>query len=374
MLQVLPHMEQGGMQRHVVDVARHAAKAGWQIHIASSGGVLERDLIGYKARHVHLPVASTSPWQQLRCMFKLAAYAKANEISLIHAHDPRCGWSAAFAARRANTTFLATAHRVIEGRSGLARLGRRIMVMGDRTIATSHHIGQQLVQQLQAEQNRIRVVYRGIDLAEFKPESILGHRIAALADRWRTRDGRAVVLLPGRVAPDNGHLTALAAMTVLDRDDFDVVIVGEQERDNAYIKKLEREIAAKKLGERVRFGGFCEDMPAALALADLVILPTANGNGSGRILLEAQAMGKPVIVSSVGSFEELVLPASTGWLIQPGDEGELAWALDRALSMEGEVKDRLAKRARDFIAAEFSVERMAERTMAVYDELRRTSP
>jgi glycosyltransferase involved in cell wall biosynthesis len=87
------------------------------------------------------------------------------------------------------------------------------------------------------------------------------------------------------------------------------------------------------------------------------------------MVVAAQAMGKPVIVSNVGALPELVMPAMTGWLVPAGDVAELAWAIERALSLEPEVKDRLAQRARAFVRAGFDLERTAARTLSLYREL-----
>ena len=92
------------------------------------------------------------------------------------------------------------------------------------------------------------------------------------------------------------------------------------------------------LRERVRFGGEIDDLPAALGLADLVVLPATQPDPSGIMAAAAQAMGKPVIVTNRGALAEAVMPAATGWLVPPDDPGELARALDLALAMDDETR------------------------------------
>ena len=153
-----------------------------------------------------------------------------------------------------------------------------------------------------------------------------------------------------------------------------MLVVGDLDSKSAYVREIERTILAKNLSDRVHFGGHCDDMAAAYMLADVVILPAVEPEAFGRVAIEAQAMGKPVVVSHMGALPETVMPASTGWLIKPDDPDELAWALDLALSMEGDVKERLAERARAFVVEELSIEQMCRRTIDIYRELVRNAP
>jgi glycosyltransferase involved in cell wall biosynthesis len=123
------------------------------------------------------------------------------------------------------------------------------------------------------------------------------------------------------------------------------------------------------LGDRVRFGGDTDDLPAALSLADVVVIPATRPDPSGILAAAAQAMGKPVIVANRGALAEAVMPAATGWLVPPDDPDELARALELALSLDEETRGRLASRARAFVRAEFGLETMCDRTLAVYREL-----
>jgi glycosyltransferase involved in cell wall biosynthesis len=126
----------------------------------------------------------------------------------------------------------------------------------------------------------------------------------------------------------------------------------------------------------VHFASGGDDLPAAYALADLVVMPAAADATDVDAVpaIEAQAMGKPVILGNVGALGEAVLPAATGWLVAPGDIDELAWSLDRALAMEKPTLERLAERARSFVMREYSTEQSARRTIAVYRELVRNAP
>ena len=130
-----------------------------------------------------------------------------------------------------------------------------------------------------------------------------------------------------------------------------------------------KRLRASRLDGRVRFAGEVADLPAALALADVVVLPATDPDPSGFLAVAAQAMGRPVIVSDQGALADSVMPAATGWLVPSGEAAELGRAIELALSLDGEVRDRLAARARAFAAETFKMEALCARTLEVYREL-----
>jgi glycosyltransferase involved in cell wall biosynthesis len=115
--------------------------------------------------------------------------------------------------------------------------------------------------------------------------------------------------------------------------------------------------------------GSCADMPAALALADVVAVPSIGPEAFGRVAIEAQALGRPVVATDSGGLRETLQPGATGWLVPPDDPQELARALELALALPEDARARLAVRARHLVQQRFSLERMAESTIAVYREL-----
>jgi glycosyltransferase involved in cell wall biosynthesis len=199
---------------------------------------------------------------------------------------------------------------------------------------------------------------------------VRGHRVQALAERWGIGAGSAkVVMMPASVTRGRGHLLLLQALARLTWTDCTVLFVGGLDHRGAYVKELTTAVRKAGLGERVRFGGDTEDLPAALALADVVVLAATRPDPSGIVAAAAQAMGKPVIVTDNGALAESVMPAATGWLVPPDAPDELARAMELALTMEEDVRRRLAARARAFVVSEFDMGQMCERTLAVYREL-----
>jgi glycosyltransferase involved in cell wall biosynthesis len=102
-----------------------------------------------------------------------------------------------------------------------------------------------------------------------------------------------------------------------------------------------------------------------------VISPSTEPEGFGRVIVEAQAMGRPVVATAHGGAVETVLDKKTGWLVPPGDSEALAAAIARALDLSPEERRAMAARAIEHIRKDFTSEAMAARTLAVYQELLR---
>ena len=125
-----------------------------------------------------------------------------------------------------------------------------------------------------------------------------------------------------------------------------------------------------------RMVGHCADMPAALAVADVVVVPALQPPLAGRAAAEAQAMGRPVVASTVGVLPENVLcpprmrdDLRTGWLVRPGNVGELARAIASVLALDVTAYEALSARARQFAEFAFSPQSVAEAIRGVYTSL-----
>jgi glycosyltransferase involved in cell wall biosynthesis len=176
------------------------------------------------------------------------------------------------------------------------------------------------------------------------------------------------VLLPGRLTRLKGHLVLIDALRRLGRSPLHCLIVGSG--SERYRAELERDIARNPPACTVRVHGECRDMAAAYMLADVVVSASTEPEGFGRVIVEAQAMGRPVIATSHGGSGETVRPAGqTGWLVPPGDAAALAAALAEALDLDTAERAALAERAIAHIRRNFTVERMTSRTLALYEDV-----
>lgn len=368
-LQILPRLERDELGRNTLDIARHLRTQGWRSIVASAGGALERELAAAGATHLQLPLDATGWLAQRANAGRLTSAIRQLGIDLIHARSPGPAASGTIAARRAGIAFVTTFHEPLQA-DGLPNPRHQpVMASGERVIAVSEFAAELLGTTYGVEPARLRIVHRWIDPDEFDPERVRGHRVLALAERWNIRPNDRVVVMPGAVVRGRGHLLLLQAMARLRRVDCTAVLVGGLDAKSSLGKELLAMVRRAGLGEHVRFGGDTDDLPAALSLADVVVLPSTQPDPSGVAAAAAQAMGKPVIVTNQGALAESVLPAATGWLVPPDNPDELARALELALAMAADTRQRLAARARAFVLDEFGLGPMCARTLGVYREL-----
>jgi glycosyltransferase involved in cell wall biosynthesis len=320
---------------------------------------------------VDLPLRTKNPLGIRANARRLEKLIRKEGVDLVHARSRAPAWSAYYAARRCGVPFVTTCHGVYSGsRYWLKRHYNAVMAKGDRVIAISDFVAEHLRERYGVKSDRLRVVPRGVDIRQFNPEGVAPDRLARLAERWQLDRDRQVIMLPGRVVRRKGHLLLLRAIERLRRRDLACLIVGGVEAGSGYRSEVEELMRSLGLRQVVRLVGPCDDMPAAYLLADVVVVPsTIAPEPFGRVSIEAQAMGKPVIVTNLGGLGETLMPAATGWLVPPDDPAELAEALELALGLPEDTRARLADRARGFVTRNFSSEEMGRKTLAIYREL-----
>ena len=368
-MQVLPRLGTGGVERGTVDIAAVLVEAGWRAVVVSEGGPLSHQVERAGALHVQLPVHTKNPLVMARNALALGRLIERHDIDIVHARSRAPAFSALAAARHARRRFVTTFHGTYDTGTPAKLWYSAIMTRGDRVIAISDFIASHIQARYGVDAARITTIHRGIDTARFDPDTVSGQRMVTLASGWRLPDGFPVVMMPGRLSRWKGHRVFVEALARLGRDDVRCLIVGVAEGSARYRRELDALIAARGLGPIVHMIDRCDDMPAAYMMADVVVSAATEPEAFGRVAAEAQAMGRPVIAADHGGARETVVPGETGWLVAPDDPEALAETISAALDLEAEHRARLGERGRAHICANFTVELMRARTLDLYREL-----
>jgi len=369
-LQVLPALETGGVERGTVDIAEGLSQGGWTALVASEGGRLEHDLGRAGAQHIALPLATKNPLALQRNAGHLATVIREHGVSLIHARSRAPAWSALWAAQTTGVPLVTTFHGTYgRGPLGVKTPYNRVMTLGDRVIAISWFIAEHVRRHYGTDPTIIRVVPRGVDLTRFAPEAVSSHRMARLATQWRLPDDARVVLLPGRLTRWKGQALLIEAMARLARPDVRCLLVGSDQGRTGYRAALEDLARQRGLDAQVHILDHCDDMPAAYRLASVVVSASTEPEAFGRVPAEAQAMGRVVLAPRHGAAPEIVENGVTGWLFEPGNPASLADHLALALDLDRATHDNLTRRGMTSTRQTFSKDTMIKRTLAVYKEL-----
>jgi glycosyltransferase involved in cell wall biosynthesis len=368
-LQVLPALDTGGVERGTVEMVQAIVRAGGSALVASSGGRLVAAVERAGGTHIMLKLASKNPARIWSNAARLAFLIRAAEVDIVHARSRAPAWSAWLACHRTAARFVTTWHGVYSENAPGKRRFNAVMARGERVIAISHFIAARVLSRYNVDPDRLRIIPRGVDPVLFDPNAVSGHRVARLSAEWRLPDGATTIILPARLTRWKGHLVMVEALARLDRQDVCLVMVGAEQGRKKFRKELLARAEQLGVTERIRIVGHCDDMPAALMLADIVVNPSIEPEPFGRTVIEAQAMGRPVIVSDQGGTAETVEHGVTGWRVPPNNPVVLASAINYLLSLPDAERAALGHQARASVITNYTTEAMQNATMDVYREL-----
>lgn len=367
-LQVLPALVSGGVERGTLEIAEAIRDAGWRAIVASAGGPMVAELEALGARHVALPLRTRSPLAVWRNAGRLEALARAEGVAILHARSRAPAWSALLAARRSGACFVTTYHGTYTESFPGKRLYNSVMARGERVIAISRFIGELVRARHGVGPDRLRVIPRGVDSRRFDPAAVAPGRVARLRALWDLPEGVPLVLLPGRLTRWKGQAVLIEAMARLPGEAV-ALLVGDAGGKPAYARELAALAASRGIAHRIRLTGPCDDLAAAFLLADVAVNASTDPEAFGRTVIEPQAMGRPVIATDHGGARETVAEGVTGWLVPPGDPDALAAALARALALPQAARAAIGAAGRQAVLAGYTTAAMQRATIDLYREL-----
>ncbi|MCC3245519.1 glycosyltransferase family 4 protein [Methylocystis sp. WRRC1] len=377
-LQIVPNLQSGGAERATIDMAEALSQAGARCLVASHGGRMVSELQSKGGEWLPFPAATKNPIAMALNSVQLARIIRDEGVDIVHARSRAPAWVAYYATRQTNARFVTTYHSAYYGVSPIKLRYNSIMASGDLVIANSQFAAQRIRELHPLTGDRIVVIPRGADLRAFSPAVVDPARVERLRAEWGVAPHERIVLLPARLSARKGHSVMIEAARRLMSEgarDLRILFVGDAHSES-FRRSVEAQIARAGVGEIVRSVGYCDDMPAAYLAAAVIAAPSTEPEAFGRIAIEAQAMGAPVIVSDIGASPEIVLAPpqtstqlATGWRVPPGDASALAHAIFEALAMKASARDELTLRARKNVQTRFSVEEMQRATLEVYKRL-----
>ncbi len=381
-MQIIPALENGGVERGTIDIAKALKKADFEPIVVSKGGVLVYQLREAGITHITLPVASKNPLKIFLNIKKLANVITENKVDVVHVRSRAPMWSAYFACKKTGTKLVSTVHGTYSLNLGGWKIFppkkcyNSIMLKADRIIVVSNFIKQYLIdnyktknQELDPEiVNKISVIQRGVDLRYFDLQKISQSRIVNLINEWHLPEDRKIILLPARFTAWKGHEFLIEALKKIERD-FCCVMVGSDHGHKVFRKKVEYAIVEAGLAGKVKVVGLCKDMPAAYALSHIVVSSSVKPEAFGRVAIESQAMKRVTLATKIGGALETIIDDKTGFLVEVNDAEGLAKLLDKALNFSESEAKQIGESARQHIEQNFSNEKMCEDTIKIYKSL-----
>ena len=370
-VQILPALNRGGVERGTVEVADAIVKNGWKSIVISNGGLLTSQLKRVGATVYEVPVHRKNPflWGSARRQIKRILQQEGADI--VHVRSRAPAWIALPAANSLGIATVSTVHSKFAPANIFKKIYNGKMLKADRVIAISHFVENEIFTHYgkSGVAEKLSVIHRGVDLGMFDPKAVNQQRIIAEADRLGLPDDKSIIMLPARATSWKGHEILIQALAQLSDKDAILMLLGIEDGPPAYAEKLRTMAVQYGLGGRVRIGAGSRDMPAALMLADVVAMPSIKPEPFGRVAIEALAMGRPVVAFRHGGAVESIDEGRTGWLADPLSVDSLAEALQTALNLTPRKRRALVKDARQQMTNQFSKDMMCKRTLAVYKSL-----
>ena len=367
-LQIVPAMEQGGVERGVVEVNRALVASGWENVVVSAGGRLVSQIESDGGRHVALDVKSKNPLTYFFRAAKLRRLLENEKPDVVCVHSRVPAWLFLWANRRLGIRWISFAH----GANSVSRYSK-VMTYGDITVTPSRYIADYLKENYGLDDSKIRVIPRAIDRGRFDAERLDRDFMASKRSEWAI-DGRKVVMGVGRITQLKGYDILIKAVHHANAKSsdcpFKLVIVGEAEKLRKDVeiglRDLVRGLSAE---DQVVFAGNQQKIAECLSLADIVVSSnTRKPEAFGRSMAEALSMGKPVVAKAFGGALDIVEDGVNGALVPadtPSGEAEVrafAAAILRVSTMKfGDIRAAALEK--------FSFDRMIESSKRVYLEL-----
>lgn len=366
--QIIPSLNAGGAERAVVDIAAATVTAGHRAIVVSKGGYYQAELQAKQAKFIKRNVDTKNPLLIILNAFWLAALIKQEGVDIIHARSRAPAWSAYLAALMTATPFVTTFHAAYKGNLFLKKMYNGVMAKGRRIIAISEFIAEHIRTNYGVPASRIAIVPRGIDMSVYDQANISDERKQKLQNLWNNNTDVPVIIMPGRLSPIKGHELVIEALAAIKERSFICVFIGPDQGRSKYSEMLRRLVDENGLSDKIKWmdGG---DVPAAYALASLVLSPSQVPEGFGRVPVEAQAMGVPVIATALGATSETILNGETGWLVDLGSAPAICHAIVQCLNLTPQERDTMSQKAKDYVRSKFQLQQMCDATIKVYEEV-----
>ena len=365
-VQILPALVRGGVERGTVEIARAIQAAGGHAVVISNGGPLVRHIERCGGKHILLPVHVKNPlrWPGLRRQLK--TIFQTEDADIVHVRSRVPAWLALNVAKSMRIATVSTVHSRFTSRSFLKRHYNAKLLDAGQVIAISDYVHGLITSQHFGVEDRLTVVHRGVDTVAFDPAAVSQTRIINFADSFALPEDVPFIMMPARSSSWKGHHILLDALAKLTDIRFVCLFVGAGDGKAGFVKGITNYAHARGLEGRFRLTPVVDDMPAALMLADVVVMPSVTPEPFGRVALEAQAMGRPIVAFAHGGAVESIEHGKTGWLATPGDVDSLAENMRAAVELEPRARKAFATLARAHVETHFSTDKMCQETLKIY--------
>ena len=375
-LQVIPKLGYGGAETGCFDIAHYLPENNCESFIVTSGGELLKFVDKKKVKIFKLPVQSKNPLLIFINSIILIGIILLNNISIVHARSRAPAWSCLLASKITGRKFITTFHGTYNFKTNFKKFYNSVMVRSDLIIAGSNfifsHIKENYSKYLN-DKKKFLVIFRGINVDYFDSSTTLENDEKKLLKQWDIEKDKKIILLPGRLTSWKGQEVFIEAVNLINielgYEAFYTVILGSDQGRELYKKKLIRLSEQYRMSKQIRFIDHCKNMPLAYKVSDIIVSASIEAEAFGRVSVEAQSMGKPIIASNIGGSTETIENEKTGFLFESGDSQKLCEKMIEILNLSEVTLNGIGSAGRKNVIKKFNVEKMCFSTYSEYKKI-----
>ncbi len=375
-LQVIPKLGYGGAETGCFDIAHYLPENNCDSFIVTSGGELLKFVDKKKVKIFKLPVQSKNPLLIFINSIILIGIILLNNISIVHARSRAPAWSCLIASKITGRKFVTTFHGTYNFKTNLKKFYNSVMVRSDLIIAGSNFIFSHIKENYSMYLNykkKFLVIFRGINVDYFDSSTTLENDEKKLLKQWDIEKDKKIILLPGRLTSWKGQEVFIEAVNLINielgYEAFYTVILGSDQGRELYKKKLIRLSEQYRMSNQIRFIDHCKNMALAYKVSDIIVSASNEPEAFGRVSVEAQSMGKPIVASNIGGSNETVIDGKTGFLFESNNAKSLSEQILKVLNMDETSLKMMGIEARKNVTQRFNVEKMCFSTYSEYKRL-----
>ncbi len=360
-LQLTTDMNIGGITSYIFELSKALKGKGVDTVVASAGGDIEASLIEAGIPHEKLDIKTKFEFSPkvFLAAFAIKRIVQKEGVDIIHAHTRVSQVAGIIASRMTGVPMVTTCHGYFK-----KRLRAVIDTWGDKVIAISAAVYEHLKKDLGVKDERIELVYSGVDIDKFSKE--FSESDIAKTKKYLGLTGKIVVGTIGRLSPVKGQKFFIKAMVeVLKRSPNAAGLVVGNGPEGPSIKSL---AMALGIDDRISFLDSVSDTREVLSAIDIFVFPSVK-EGLGIALLEALAAARPCIASRIGGIEDIIKDRENGILVDVGDSDAITAAALELLSDEN-LRLNLGQSGRRLVQSRFTLDRMADDMVRVYKKVK----
>ena len=376
-LQVIPKLGYGGAETGCYDLAHFLPEQGCKSFIVTSGGVLLKFIKKEKVKVFRLPVQSKNPILILFNAIIISLIILIYNINIIHARSRAPAWSCLIATKITSRKFVTTFHGTYNFSNRFKKFYNSVMVRSHLIIAGSNfifsHINENYGDFFLNRKRKLLVIFRGINANYFNPQKISLSKIEKFSKKNSIDRDKFIILLPGRLTFWKGQKIFIEALKLLseqiNNQPFEGIIIGGDQGKSVYKKQLIALVERYRLKKIIKFIDHCDEMPVAYKIANLVCSCSSEPEAFGRVSVEAQSMGIPIVASDIGGSIETIVKDKTGFLFKSGDSNALTNAIIMVMQKDYNSLKSIGFEGRKNILKKFDVDKMCHTTFTEYKKL-----